>query len=124
MKHLFILLIGLLCCLNGWADEVKIPLYKGTSSENLSSNQENQRSLSNEPVATHDGPQVYIYSEKTLENVCICVTDANGNAVASEDVDEIQGRYTFYIEDTEVKGTLTLFIQTATESYEGIFSLE
>ena len=39
-------------------------------------------------------------------------------------VDEIQGRYTFYIEDTEVKGTLTLFIQTATESYEGIFSLE
>lgn len=124
MKHFFILLIGLLGCLNGWADEVKIPLYKGTSNENTNPEQEDQRSLSNEPVATHDGPQVYIYSEKTLENVCICVTDANGNVVASEDVDEIQGRYTFYIEDTEVKGTLTLFIQTATESYEGIFSLE
>lgn len=88
------------------------------------SNQEDERSLSGELVATHDGFQVYIYSEKILENVCIRVTDANGNAVASEDVDEIQGRYTFYIEDTEVKGTLTLFIQTATESYEGIFSLE
>lgn len=122
MKHFFILLIGLLCCLNSWADEVNIVLEKVGG--NYESNQEELRSLSNEPVATHDGPQVYIYSEKTLENVCIRVTDANGNAVASEDVDEIQGRYTFYIEDTEVKGTLTLFIQTATESYEGIFSLE
>lgn len=122
MKHFFILLIGLLCCLNGWADEVKITLKKVESV--YGSNQEDERSLSGELVATHDGPQVYIYSEKTLENVCIRVTDANGNAVASEDVDEIQGRYTFYIEDTEVKGTLTLFIQTATESYEGIFSLE
>lgn len=124
MKHFFILLIGLLCCLNGWADEVKIPLYKGTSNGNENVPSRDQRSLFNDPVATHDGPQVYIYSEKTLENVCIRVTDANGNVVASEDVDEIQGRYTFYIEDTEVKGTLTLFIQTATESYEGIFSLE
>ncbi len=123
MKHFFILLIGLLCCLNGWADEVKIPLEKKVSG-NYESGPRDERSLSNEPVATHDGLQVYIYSEKTLENVCICVTDANGNVVASEDVDEIQGRYTFYIEDTEVKGTLTLFIQTATESYEGIFSLE
>lgn len=123
MKHFFILLIGLLCCLNGWADEVKIPLEKEVCG-NYESSPRDQRSLSNEPVATHDGPQVYIYSEKTLENVCIRVTDANGNVVASEDVDEIQGRYTFYIEDTEVKGTLTLFIQTATESYEGIFSLE
>jgi len=122
MKHFFILLIGLLCCLNSWADEVNIVLEKVGG--NYESNQEELRSLSNEPVATHDGPQVYIYSEKTLENVCIRVTDANGNVVASEDVDEIQGRYTFYIEDTEVKGTLTLFIQTATESYEGIFSLE
>lgn len=122
MKHFFILLIGLLCCLNSWADEVNIVLEKVGG--NYESNQEELRSLSNEPVATHDGPQVYIYSEKTLENVCIRVTDANGNAVASEDVDEIQGRYTFYIGDTEVKGTLTLFIQTATESYEGIFSLE
>ena len=120
MKHFFILLIGLLCCLNSWADEVNIVLEKVGG--NYESNQEELRSLSNEPVATHDGPQVYIYSEKTLENVCIRVTDANGNVVASEDVDEIQGRYTFYIEDTEVKGTLTLFIQTATESYEGIFS--
>lgn len=122
MKLFFILLIGLLCCLNSWADEVNIVLEKVGG--NYESNQEELRSLSNEPVATHDGPQVYIYSEKTLENVCIRVTDANGNVVASEDVDEIQGRYTFYIEDTEVKGTLTLFIQTATESYEGIFSLE
>ena len=122
MKHFFILLIGLLCCLNSWADEVNIVLEKVGG--NYESNQEELLSLSNEPVATHDGPQVYIYSEKTLENVCIRVTDANGNVVASEDVDEIQGRYTFYIEDTEVKGTLTLFIQTATESYEGIFSLE
>lgn len=122
MKHFFILLIGLLCCLNSWADEVNIVLEKVGG--NYESNQEELRSLSNEPVATHDGPQVYIYSEKTLENVCIRVTDTNGNVVASEDVDEIQGRYTFCIEDTEVKGTLTLFIQTATESYEGIFSLE
>ncbi len=122
MKHFFILLIGLLCCLNGWADEVKIPLEKVGDSEK--GELHDIRSLTNFLFATHDGPQVYIYSEKTLENVCIHVTDANGNAVASEDVDEIQGRYTFYIEDTEVKGTLTLFIQTATESYEGIFSLE
>lgn len=122
MKHFFIFIVAILCGANTWAGSVEIKLtLKDGGYEELG---QDNRSLDGNLVAFHDGPQVYIYSEKTLENVCIRVTDANGNVVASEDVDEIQGRYTFYIEDTEVKGTLTLFIQTATESYEGIFSLE
>lgn len=119
MKSVILLILSFLFCVNSMADGLYIPLYPKEESATRE-----QRSLEMVPIAMLEGNWICIYSEKTLENVCIRVTDANGNVVASEDVDEIQGRYTFYIEDTEVKGTLTLFIQTATESYEGIFSLE
>lgn len=122
MKPFFILLIGLLCCLNGWADEVKIPLEKKVSG-NYESGPRDERSLSNEPVATHDGSQVYIYSEKTLENVCIRVTDSQGITCFEQEVNSIVGQYVFRLSMLG-SGIFTLSIFTSEEVYEGEFVLE
>ena len=80
------------------------------------------RSLSNTPVATHDGQKICIYSEKELENVHLRVRDAQGNVVFAQHVSSILGCYVFHIEYMGDE-QLTLIVESGTVCDEGDVSL-
>ncbi len=121
MKKVFFILIGCLSCLVGLAIERTIPLFcvYGDQKDLI----KDERSLFMVPTASHDGNVITIYSEKTLEDVCIYVVDAQGGILYSTEESALVGNYTFSL-DGNPKGTLMLVIQTGEEYYEGEFSLE
>lgn len=122
MKQFIILILSMMFCLSGWAEGVKIPLYKTKHGGQNTNHPQEERTLFHEPVATYDGTQICIYSEKDLENALIRVTDSLGNVLFEQELNSLIGQYIFQL-PASGNECLTLTIITSTEQYEGEFFL-
>ena len=79
-----------------------------------------ERSLSFAPEASHDGHTVSVYSYVPMEEIQISVLDEGGNVVYE---DTVAGNCSFTF-GSQVKGELTLLLETKDAVYKGIFYLE
>lgn len=75
MKRLLCIVLCLLFCVLGYAEEKKIKLEKGGKDKD-------KRTLVCEPTAAIDGSSIILYSDVTMEMV-ICIYDSNNNLVQS-----------------------------------------
>ena len=124
MKQVYLLIIALLFPVSMWADDVTIPLYDtskgGTDAADQTVGSKDERSLSFAPEASHDGHTVSIYSYVPMEEIQISVLDEVGNVVYE---DTVAGNCSFTF-GSQVKGELTLLLETKDAVYKGIFYLE
>ena len=124
MKQVYLLIIALLFPVSMWADDVTIPLYDtskgGTDAADQTVGSKDERSLSFAPEASHDGHTVSIYSYVPVEEIQISVLDEVGNVVYE---DTVAGNCSFTL-GSQVKGELTLLLETEDMVYEGTFYLE
>ena len=120
MKQFIVTLLITSLSMSVYASEsIYLSFYKNDKGENI----KDRRSLSIVPTASHDGNVITIYSEKTLEDVCIYVMDVQGGILYTMEDSTLTGNYTFTL-DGNPKVTLMLVIQTGEGYYEGEFSLE
>ena len=104
-----------------FADDVTIPLT--TTQQESAANSgigRDERSLSFAPEASHDGHTVSIYSYVPMEEIQISVLDEGGNVVYE---DTVAGNCSFTL-GSQVKGELTLLLETKDAVYKGTFYLE
>ena len=124
MKQVYLLIIALLFPVSMWADDVTIPLYDtskgGTDAADQTVGSKDERSLSFAPEASHDGHTVSVYSYVPMEEIQISVLDEVGNVVYE---DTVAGNCSFTL-GSQVKGELTLLLETKDAVYKGIFYLE
>ena len=124
MKQVYLLIIALLFPVSMWADDVTIPLYEtfkgGTDAADQIAGSKDERSLSFAPEASHDGHTVSVYSYVPMEEIQISVLDEVGNVVYE---DTVAGNCSFTL-GSQVKGELTLLLETEDMVYEGTFYLE
>ena len=124
MKQVYLLIIALLFPVSMWADDVTIPLYDtskgGTDAADQTVGSKDERSLSFAPEASHDGHTVSVYSYVPMEEIQISVLDEVGNVVYE---DTVAGNCSFTL-GSQVKGELTLLLETEDMVYEGTFYLE
>ena len=124
MKQVYLLIIALLFPVSMWADDVTIPLYDtskgGTDAADQTVGSKDERSLSFAPEASHDGHTVSIYSYVPMEEIQISVLDEVGNVVYE---DTVAGNCSFTL-GSQVKGELTLLLETEDVVYKGTFYLE
>ncbi len=124
MKQVYLLIIALLFPVSMWADDVTIPLYDtskgGTDAADQIAGSKDERSLSFAPEASHDGHTVSVYSYVPMEEIQISVLDEVGNVVYE---DTVAGNCSFTL-GSQVKGELTLLLETEDVVYKGTFYLE
>ena len=124
MKQVYLLIIALLFPVSMWADDVTIPLYEtfkgGTDAADQIAGSKDERSLSFAPEASHDGHTVSVYSYVPMEEIQISVLDEVGNVVYE---DTVAGNCSFTL-GSQVKGELTLLLETKDAVYKGTFYLE
>ena len=124
MKQVYLLIIALLFPVSMWADDVTIPLYDtskgGTDAADQTVGSKDERSLSFAPEASHDGHTVSIYSYVPVEEIQISVLDEVGNVVYE---DTVAGNCSFTL-GSQMKGELTLLLETKDAVYKGTFYLE
>ena len=124
MKQVYLLIIALLFPVSMWADDVTIPLYDtskgGTDAADQTVGSKDERSLSFAPEASHDGHTVSVYSYVPMEEIQISVLDEVGNVVYE---DTVAGNCSFTL-GSQVKGELTLLLETEDVVYKGTFYLE
>ena len=124
MKQVYLLIIALLFPVSMWADDVTIPLYDtfkgGTDAADQTVGSKDERSLSFVPEASHDGHTVSVYSYVPMEEIQISVLDEGGNVVYE---DTVAGNCSFTL-GSQVKGELTLLLETEDAVYKGTFYLE
>ena len=124
MKQVYLLIIALLFPVSMWADDVTIPLYDtskgGTDAADQTVGSKDERSLSFAPEASHDGHTVSIYSYVPMEEIQISVLDEVGNVVYE---DTVAGNCSFTL-GSQMKGELTLLLETKDAVYKGTFYLE
>ena len=124
MKQVYLLIIALLFPVSTWADDVTIPLYDtskgGTDAADQIAGSKDERSLSFAPEASHDGHTVSVYSYVPMEEIQISVLDEVGNVVYE---DTVAGNCSFTL-GSQVKGELTLLLETEDVVYKGTFYLE
>lgn len=124
MKQVYLFIIALLFPVSIWADDVTIPLYDtsagNTGATGQISGSKDKRSLSIAPEASHDGHTVSIYSYVSMKEIHISVLDEVGNAVYESTT---IGSCSFTL-SSQVKGELTLLLETEGAVYEGTFYLE
>ena len=122
MKRSILLLTALFACLCIWADETQIPLTK-VQGETTNPDYEqdiDKRSLSGEPIATHDGNIIHLYFYNPAGSICITVTDAEDNIVYEG---KASGDCTFAL-NSDAQGMFTLMLETESHTYEGVFYIE
>ena len=115
-ETLSLLLISLVWSLATFADDVTIPIIFVQQDEV----EVDERSLSFAPEASHDGHTVSVYSYVPMEEIQISVLDEGGNVVYE---DTVAGNCSFTL-GSQVKGELTLLLETKDAVYKGIFYLE
>lgn len=115
-ETLSLLLISLVWSLATFADDVTIPIIFVQQDEV----EVDERSLSFAPEASHDGHTVSVYSYVPMEEIQISVLDEGGNVVYE---DTVAGNCSFTF-GSQVKGELTLLLETKDAVYKGIFYLE
>lgn len=122
MKRSILLLTALFACLFIWADETQIPLIKveDTVTDPDYVHRTDKRSLSREPIATHDGNIIHIYFYAPAGSIYITVTDAEDNIVYES---KTSGDCTFTL-NSNAQGMFTLTLETGTSTYEGFFYIE
>lgn len=124
MKQVYLLIIALLFSVPIWADDIAIPLYDtskgGTDAADQTVGSKDERSLSFAPEASHDGHTVSVYSYVPMEEIQISVLDEGGNVVYE---DTVAGNCSFTL-GSQVKGELTLLLETKDAVYKGTFYLE
>lgn len=124
MKQVYLLIIALLFPVSMWADDVTIPLYDtskgGTDAADQTVGSKDERSLSFAPEASHDGHTVSVYSYVPMEEIQISVLDEVGNVVYE---DTVAGNCSFTL-GSQMKGELTLLLETKDAVYKGTFYLE
>lgn len=121
MKHFTLLILGLFCFVYMQADEVNIPLQKNPNGD-VKGNLEDDRSLFSNPTAYHDKNQIYIFSDKEIEEVSICIYDQQGNILFEQEMSNLIGSYSFQL-NASTNELLILMITTTTDSYRGEFYL-
>lgn len=115
MKTTIVTLALLFGFLSLFAEEKKIILNKATLNRD-------RRSITYDPVATHDGNLLHIYTEWLMENCQITVTDTNGQIVFTETTTLFPEQpYIFSITMTG-EGTYRLEITQRESCYYGYFT--
>lgn len=123
MKYFIFLYIFLMSGMAVWADDVTIPLITAVQESGANVGVENgtdERSLSFAPEASHGGPVVHVYFYNPMEDILVTVLDAGGNVVYE---DTVAGSCSFTL-DSQVKGELTLLLETKSALYKGSFFVE
>ncbi|WP_297271962.1 DUF3244 domain-containing protein [uncultured Bacteroides sp.] len=121
MKSIILFTLGLLVYINCWADNTNIPLQK-TKDDNHAEKVIDNRSISHYINAFHDRNQIYIYSDKEIEYIDICVYDLHGNILFEQEMSNLIGSYSFQL-NASTNELLILMITTTTDSYRGEFYL-
>ena len=116
MKRLLIIFCTLLVSISLWAS-TRIKLNK------CSARHEDDRSISVEPSASHDGNTIYLYSDIPLEKLQVTIKDGAGRIISSEVIPMFpQQPYSFSIGNVE-NGVYTLELYDGKEEYYGYFEI-
>jgi hypothetical protein len=117
MKRLLTIFCLLLFAITSWAEKVKIKLHQ------LGEKYEDDRSISVEPSASHDGNTIYLYSDIPLEKLQVTIKDGAGRIISSEVIPMFpQQPYSFSIGNVE-NGVYTLELYDGKEEYYGYFEI-
>lgn len=118
MKRLLIILCVFLVTASIRATEVSIKFEK------ICDGYENDRSLSLQPYASHDGSIIHLYSDFPIETMQVTVKDAMGNILSWETISlNPEQPYTFSIGDVAT-GVYMLELNDGRNKYRGYFEID
>lgn len=119
MKRLLIIFCVFVSAISSWSTEVNIKFIEVESIY-----QENDRSLSLQPYASHDGNIIHLYSDFPIETMQVTVKDSMGNILSWETIAlNPEQPYTFSIGDVAT-GVYMLELNDGRNKYRGYFEID
>lgn len=119
MRHLLLICISLLFCINSLAEEVVVELCRNYPEDRA----KDYRSITLEPTATIDGNTIRIYTNVTITDLQMSIKDSMGNIIYTYNGTTPSRYHTFEIYDLP-ESDYILEVKIGKESYYGTFSYQ